>query len=121
MTLVALPFSIGLVTYDQEADWTDALPVNMIAVPRKVLGISTGYMKCWPGLAERFSTSGISRGVAANVVLGDIFRVQGFDLIDGIGTVLGNVGGRAIAQCPIRETHKRLSAEKNCYSGTVHR
>lgn len=76
MPLIQLPFSKGLSVSQSEADWIDYLPVNMIAVPKQVLG-AAGYMRSWPGLTKSHDSSGLSRGGVYNSVTRTTFRVNG--------------------------------------------
>ena len=94
MPEIQLPFSTGLVTdagQGNEADWLDALPVNMLAVPKPVLG-ARGYMHSWPGLVKKLDTVGRARGGIANDAVDDVFRIQGTKLINRAGDVLADVG-----------------------------
>lgn len=79
-----------------ETDYRDALPVNMYAVARKVLG-ANGYMLSYPGLSLLGTGSGIDRGANYNERFGNQFRVSGTKLISvsSSGTVveLGDVSG----------------------------
>ncbi len=79
-----------------ETDYRDALPVNMYAVPRKVLG-ANGYMLSYPGLSLLGTGSGIDRGANYNERFSNQFRVSGTKLISvsATGTVveLGDVSG----------------------------
>lgn len=99
MPPITLPFSRGLVTDPVDVDWLDALPVNMIAVPKEVLG-HPGYMRSWPGLSARFETGGPSRGAVNNEDQLTTFRVQGTNLIGENGNVLVSVGGVGHAAMP---------------------
>ena len=99
MPPVNLPFSKGLITDDSEVDWLDALPVNMIAVPKAVLG-HPGYMRSWPGLASGISTNGPARGAVNNVNDGIVYRIQGSELVNEEGTVLADVAGLGHAAMP---------------------
>ncbi len=79
-----------------ETDYRDALPVNMYAVTRKVLG-ANGYMLSYPGLSLLGTGSGIDRGANYNERFSNQFRVSGTKLISvsATGTVveLGTVSG----------------------------
>ena len=101
--VISIPLSKGLIVDPVEADWLDALPVNLLAVPKAVLE-SPGYLRSWPGLTRLFEADDIARGAVNNVPLDTIFRVQGFELISIDGTVLANVGGTGHAAMPYSAT-----------------
>lgn len=86
-----------------DTDYRDALPVNMYAVQRDILG-AKGYMLCYPGLTSFATGSGIDRGANYNERFGRQFRVSGNDLIevfqDTTVTVLGTVPGGLQAAMP---------------------
>lgn len=77
-------------------DYRDALPVNMFAVEREILG-AKGYMLVFPGLTQVAVGKGKDRGAEYNERMGLHFRVSGSDLItvgiDGTVTSLGNITG----------------------------
>lgn len=100
---VPIPLSRGLIVDPIEIDWLDALPVNLVAVPRDVLG-SPGYLRSWPGLTNQFNTGGAARGAVNNIPFNQLFRVQGTELIDTMGTVLVDVGGTGHAPMPFSGT-----------------
>lgn len=78
-------------------DYRDALPVNMYAVKRDILGAS-GYMLCYPGLTEFATGVGIDRGGVFNERFGQQYRVSGNTMlnvkpdgnVDSLGTILGS-------------------------------
>lgn len=79
-------------------DYRDALPVNMYAVAREILG-AAGYMINWFGLTSLAAGEGIDRGgiwVSTEDLIGH-YRVSGESLIsidsDGTVTVLGEIAG----------------------------
>lgn len=86
-----------------ETDYRDALPVNMYAVKRNILG-APGYMLCYPGLTQTGTGSGIDRGAHYNERFSDQYRVSGTDLISidetGASTVLGTIPGIDQAAMP---------------------
>lgn len=94
-----IPIAKGLIAEPTEVDWIDALPINVLAVPKDVLG-SPGYLRSFPGLSLRFTASDIARGVANNIPRDIVFRVQGTELIDETGVVLVDVGGTGHAAMP---------------------
>lgn len=80
----------------ENADYRDALPVNMYTVLRDVRG-SNGYLINQPGITLFASTEGTDRGGFYSDRFGAHFRVTGTSLIsidsDGATTVLGTVPG----------------------------
>lgn len=92
MPVIQLPLSKGLGTDQDEADWLDSLPVNMLAVPKGVLNAS-GYMRSWPGLVQTDTVPGLGRGGLFNVTTSSIFRINGAKLQEVIPT--GSVVTRA--------------------------
>ena len=97
--VVSIPLSKGLIVDPSEVDWLDALPVNLLAVPKGVLE-SAGYLRSWPGLSRQFSANDIARGAVNNIPQDTLFRVQGPELINEDGDVLVNVGGVGHAAMP---------------------
>jgi hypothetical protein len=78
-----------------ETDYRDALPVNMYAVQRDVLG-AKGYMIEYPGITQIATGAGVDRGGVYNERLGKHYRVSGQSLVDLDGstvTTLGTVSG----------------------------
>jgi hypothetical protein len=86
-----------------ETDYRDALPVNMTAVLRPVLG-AQGYMIQEAGLTEFGNSPGVCRGAIWNERLQMHFRIQGtqFGRVDGNGafTFLGTVPGEDTVSLP---------------------
>lgn len=82
-------------------DYRDALPVNMYAVKKKILG-AEGYMIEYPGLTKLADGSGVDRGANYNERFNEQYRVSGNKLIkvDTIGTVteLGDIPGTSQAR-----------------------
>ena len=81
---------------DANVDYRDALPVNMIAVNREILG-AKGYMLSYPGISAHGDGVGPDRGGMYNDKLGILFRVSGEKLIrvsaQGAVTELGDIPG----------------------------
>ena len=79
-----------------ETDYRDALPVNMYAVERNILG-AKGYMLSHPGLTSFAEGSGIDRNGYWNERFGIHYRVSGNELISvdttGGYTSLGSISG----------------------------
>jgi len=86
-----------------EADYRDALLVNMYAVNRNILG-AQGYILDYPGLTEFGVGSGIDRASNYNERFNLHFRVSGtkFISVDSSGTVteLGDVPGTKQLRMP---------------------
>ena len=84
-------------------DYRDALPVNMYAVKRDILG-ATGYLLCYPGLSLVATGSGIDRGGVYNDRFAEQYRVSGEKLIrvnvDNSVDELGDVPGTLQASMP---------------------
>lgn len=84
-----------------ETDYRDALPVNMYAVEKDILG-AKGYMIGYPGLTKLADGKGIDRGGNYNERFGDHYRVSGGKLISvsDVGAVveLGNIPGASQAR-----------------------
>lgn len=83
---------------DSNTDYRDALPVNMYAIPKDILG-AKGYLINFYGLSEFALGTGVDRGgqwVSRDTFEGH-YRVSGTDFISvsasGVVTVLGTVPG----------------------------
>lgn len=81
---------------NSKTDYRDALPVNMYAVRRPILG-ADGYMIQQQGLTQLGTGVGIDRGGAWNDNMQMHFRVSGGSLVtlatDGTTTTLGAISG----------------------------
>lgn len=88
---------------DPKTDYRDALPVNMYAIKKPILG-ADGYMLCYPGLTKVADGSGVDRGANYNDRFDDLFRVSGDKLIqlntNNTTTVLGTIPGTLQASMP---------------------
>jgi hypothetical protein len=88
---------------DSNTDYRDALPVNMYAVEKNILGAS-GYMLDYHGLTQVAIGSGIDRGGHYNERFETQFRVSGTKLIevnsDKTVTELGTISGSDQAAMP---------------------
>jgi hypothetical protein len=98
--------TINLVKGDKtsiDTDYRDALPVNMYAVERPILG-ADGYMICYPGLTNYATGLGYDRGANYNDNFAEHYRVSGRNLIkiasDGTVTTLGAISGGLQASMP---------------------
>ena len=80
----------------ENADYRDALPVNMYVVARNIRG-SQGYLINQPGIVEFGDTPGVDRGGFYSSRFSDHFRVAGESFIsidaEGNDTTLGAVTG----------------------------
>ena len=111
MPVIDIPFNRGLVTDNNEGDWLDSLPVNMIAVPKPVLNAG-GYMRNWFGSNIRYATDLPARGAILNDVMNIPFRVQGTKLVnDKTGQVLADVGGRGFASMPFSRNTQAIVSD----------
>ena len=85
---------------DGNTDYRDALPVNMYAVKKPILG-ADGYMICYPGLTQHATGKGVDRGGFFNDRFDKQYRVSGTKLIEinsaGAVTELGTVPGTSQA------------------------
>ena len=61
-------------------DYRDALPVNMYAIEKEILG-AKGYMQSYPGLTSFGTGLGIDRGANYNERFENHFRVSGTHLV----------------------------------------
>ena len=79
-----------------DTDYRDALPVNMHAVEKAILG-AAGYMLVFPGLSLVATGSGTDRSAMYNERFGTHYRVSGTSLIqvhaDDTVTNLGAISG----------------------------
>ena len=86
-----------------ETDYRDALPINMYAVKRDILG-APGYMLCYPGLTVFADGVGIDRGANYNERFTEQYRVSGEKLISvgvsGVVSELGDIPGTKQAAMP---------------------
>lgn len=84
-------------------DYGDALPVNMYAVQKEILG-AQGYMQSYPGLTSFGMGTQRDRGANYNERFNMHFRVSGTNLISvsptGVVTVLGVIPGTS--QCRLQ-------------------
>lgn len=101
-----------------KTDYRDALPINMIAIPRPILG-ANGYMRAWPGLSLHATGKGIDRGGVYNERVEQHFRVSGTSLIkvntDGTITVLGSIGGTSQVSLPYSFNTQAVVADGKAY------
>jgi len=96
-----------------ETDYRDALPVNMYAVARDILG-AKGYMIGYPGLTKIGDGAGIDRAGIYNERFEDQYRISGQKLIkvSSSGTVveLGDIPGAEQVALPYSFTTQAIIA-----------
>ena len=84
-----------------ETDYRDAIPVNMYAVKREILG-AKGYMIGYPGLTKLTDGMGIDRGGNYSERFKNHYRVSGTKLISvsdtGVVVELGDIPGTSQAR-----------------------
>jgi len=84
-----------------ETDYRDALPVNMYAIRRDILG-AKGYMIGYPGLTKLADGEGADRGGTYNERFSNQYRVSGKKLISvsaaGVVVELGDIPGTSQAR-----------------------
>lgn len=101
-----------------ETDYRDALPVNMYAVKREILG-APGYMIGYPGLTQYADGQGIDRGANYNERFGDQYRVSGGSLVSvptvGLVSVLGDIPGLSQAAMPYSFNTQAIIADGNMF------
>jgi hypothetical protein len=90
-------------TVGAETDYRDALPTNMYAVPRPILGVA-GYMIQEPGLTQFADGLGADRGGVWNEEQQKVFRVSGEKFVEvgpfGAVAELGTIAGSLQAAMP---------------------
>lgn len=79
MPVTQVPISQGIRKEIKGGEYIDAIPVNMLAVPKNILDAS-GYMRSFPGIVKLSDVSGVSRGVQYNAARSTVYRVIGNDI-----------------------------------------
>lgn len=100
-----------------ETDYRDALPVNMYAVARPMLGVS-GYMSQCAGLRQVTTGVGVDRGGHWNDKLNTHFRLSGDQLVtveDGVVIELGEIEGTGQATLEHSFNTQAVVANGNFY------
>jgi len=101
-----------------ETDYRDALPVNMYAVKREILG-APGYMLNYPGLTKVGTGTGTDRGGLYNERFGNQYRVSGSKLISvsstGSISELGDIPGTLQAAMPYSFNTQAIIADGNMF------
>jgi len=117
MSEIALPLIKGD-KVDTNVDYRDALPVNMYAVQREILG-AKGYMLCFPGLTQVATAIGVDRGAVFNDRFTKHYRVSGGQLVDvdaaGVVTSLGAISGSAQCAMPFSFNTQCVITDGNMY------
>lgn len=91
--MAAVPILNGI-TADANADWRTSYPRNLIPVPKDT-GLSKGYLRFAPGLAQFATGPGIDRGainwngVCYRVMGEELVRVNGDGTVTSIGAITG--------------------------------
>jgi len=101
----------------EHTDYRDALPVNMFAVTKPILG-ANGYMLCYPGLTSIATPPGTDRGAVYNDRFGVHFRVSGNKLImvtGGVVTEIGTISGTGQVSMPYSFNTQAVIAGGNMY------
>lgn len=106
-----------------DVDYFDAMPVNMIAVQRDVLG-SAGFLYSHDGVDLLTTGQGIDRGALYNERMGKHLRVSGQKLVDIVGSsanVLGDIPGADLVSMDysFNTTGIVASGRMFLYSGTA--
>ena len=121
MTIQQMPLIKGTGKNFQDADYIDAIPVNVLAVPKPILN-ANGYMRSFPGIDKLADVAGTSRGVQYNVHESAVYRVMGGKLYKGT-TEVGDVSGseRVSMACSINSQAVAASGKMTLYryDGTV--
>nr|WP_319552449.1 packaged DNA stabilization protein [uncultured Vibrio sp.] len=88
-----LPLIKGTGKNYKDADYIDALPVNMLATPKEVIDADS-YLRSFPGIDKKADVDGISRGVEFNTHQNKVYRVCGGKIYAGEDEV-GDVSGHS--------------------------
>lgn len=109
---------------DSLTDYRDALPVNMYAVQKDILG-AKGYMQQWPGLTSYASHAGADRGALFNERQDKHFRVIGTSFVEvsktGTVTSYGTIPGTEQVSMPYSFNTQSIIANGRMFlfDGTV--
>jgi hypothetical protein len=113
--------SITLIKGDKvsaNTDYRDALPVNVSAVLRPILG-AVGYMLQQPGLTQLGTGRGVDRGGVWNERFNAHYRVSGTKFIrvaaNGAVTELGNIDGTDTVSMPYSFNTQAIVANGKYY------
>lgn len=83
---IILPLTRGSGKDPNIARYVTLLPVNMLAVPPKVV-TENGFMRSFPGIDKKADVDGASRGALLNALDGIVYRVCGGKLYKGADVV----------------------------------
>lgn len=122
MPTIPIPIICGDKT-KPDADYFDALPVNMIAVQRDVLG-SQGYLISHDGIDWLATGQGIDRGALYNERMGKHLRVSGQKLVNVAGasaSIVGDIPGADLVSMDYSFNSTGIVADGRMflYSGTA--
>lgn len=107
MPIQTIPISKGLVKARDDIEYIETLPVNMIAVPTKLVD-GNGYMRSYPGLTSYKSVEGTSRGVQFNIARNSVFRVIGNTIYEN-GDFYADLGLSINLDTRVKMAHSHLS------------
>ena len=109
---------LGGDTVDSASDYRDALPVNMMAISKDILG-AKGYMLMQSGLTFFGKGFGVDRGGVWNERLGIHFRVSGQKLVavgaGGSVVELGDIDGTDTVSLPYSFNTQGIVANNRFY------
>ncbi len=88
-----LPLIKGVGKNYKDADYIDALPVNMLSTPKEVVD-AAGYLRSFPGIDKKADVDGVSRGFEYNKHQNAVYRVCGGKIYAG-ETEIADVSGSA--------------------------
>jgi hypothetical protein len=122
MPTIPIPIINGDKT-KSDTDYFDALPVNMVAVQRDVLG-SAGFLYSHDGIDLLANGQGIDRGALYNERMGKHLRVSGQKLVNVVGgsaSVLGDIPGAELVSMDysFNSTGIVAAGRMFLYSGTA--
>nr|DAN88416.1 MAG TPA: stabilization protein [Caudoviricetes sp.] len=121
MPVQQLPLIKGTGKDFAEADYIDAIPVNMLATPRE-LPSAAGYMRSFPGIKKRADVEGKSRGVIYNTRENILYRVLGGRVYRG-EKIIGYAQGAGRVSLACSATSQAVAANSEMilfrYDGTV--
>lgn len=103
---------------DIDTDYRDALPQNMYAIEKPILG-AEGYMLCYPGLTDHATGFGADRGAFYNDRFRELYRLSGQNFIkvstSGNVTSLGTITGTKQASMSYSFNTQSIVADGRMY------
>lgn len=122
MPEIAIPIINGDKT-KSDVDYFDAMPVNMIAVQRDILG-SAGFLYSHDGIDQIADGQGVDRGALYNERMREHLRVSGQKLVNVAGSsavVIGDIPGAGLVSMDysFNTTAIISSGRMFLYSGTA--